>query len=169
VNQLYGENATSQFTWKLGDPAPLSATDNKHPYNERRSVSSPQKGVYQYQYFANIRVQKSGSEGAFKVFVFVGPTSQATTGSYDPTAWMRDPSFVGFTGFQSTNSHSDGYAGDPGMKHDANGVVALTKALENRVRTGQLASLDENTVGEYLHDCMSWRITTVCPWQTFCT
>lgn len=159
VNQLYGENATSQFTWKLGDSAP----GNRYTHNEHRSVSSPQKGAYQYQYFANIRVQKSGSDGgAFKVYVFIGPTNQATTDTYDSTAWMRDASFVGFTGFQSTNSRGDGYAGDPNLKHVANGVVALTRALEDRLRTGQLASLDEDTVGMYLHGNMSWRITTVC-------
>ncbi|KAF9695044.1 hypothetical protein EKO04_006774 [Ascochyta lentis] len=161
VNQLYGDNATSQFSWKIGDPMPLPAPGNAYPHRERRSVSSPQTGKYQYQYFANIRVQKSGSEGGFKVFVFVGPTLVSTTGStYDATEWMRDPSFVGFTGFQSTNGHGDGYLGNPDLKHDANGVVALTKALEDRLRTGQLSGLDEDTVGQYLHDNMSWRITT---------
>jgi tyrosinase len=159
---LYGENATSQFTWKLGDPIPSTAPGNGYTHSERRSVSSPQTGAYQYQYFANIRVQRSGSDGAFKVFVFMGPTNQATVSSFDATAWMRDATFVGFTGFQSTNSHGDGYAGDPSLKHDANGVVALTKALEDRLRTGQLASLDETAVGEYLRQNMTWKITTVC-------
>jgi tyrosinase len=170
VNQLYGDSATSQFSWKLGDPIP-STPGNGYTYNNRRSitVSSPQTGKYQYQYFANIKVRKSGSEGGYKIFVFVGPMSMATTGStYDSTAWMRDPSFVGFTGFQSTNSHGDGYAGDPNEKGDAHGVVAMTKALENLLRTGQLASLDEDTVGQYLHDNMSWRITTVCRRPTSC-
>ncbi|KAJ4318448.1 hypothetical protein N0V94_004403 [Neodidymelliopsis sp. IMI 364377] len=160
VNRLYGDNATSQFTWKLGDPLPSTAPGNGYTHSERRSVSSPQTGAYQYQYFANIRVQRSGSDGAFKVFVFVGPTNQATMSSYDATAWMRDATFVGFTGFQSTNSHGDGYAGDPSLKHDANGVVALTKALEDRLRTGQLASLDETAVGEYLRQNMTWKIIT---------
>lgn len=162
INQLYGDNATSQFSWKIGDPVPSSTQGIVYPHNERRLVSTTQKGTYQYRYFANIRVQKSGSEGGFKVFVFLGPTSVSTTGStYDATAWMRDASFVGFTGFQSTNGHGDGYLGSPDVKHGANGVVALTKALEDRLRTGQLSSLDEDTVGQYLHDNMSWRITTV--------
>lgn len=165
VNRLYGDNATSQFTWKLGDPIPLSTTPgNGYTLNERRSiiVSSPQKGKYHYQYFANIRVQKSGAEGGYKIFVFVGPTSIAANGSaYDSTAWMRDPSFVGFTGFQSTNGHGDGYLGNPDLKREANGVVAMTKVLEDRQRIGVLSSLDEDIVAAYLHDNMSWRITTV--------
>ena len=170
VNQLYGDSATSQFSWKLGDPIP-STPGKGYTYNSRRSITigSPQTGKYQYQYFANIKVQKSGSGGGYKIFVFVGPTSMATTGStYDSTAWMRDPSFVGFTGFQSTNSHGDGYADDPNEKGDAHGVVAMTKALEDLLRSGQLASLDEDTVGQYLHDNMSWRITTVCRRPTSC-
>ncbi|KAH6644006.1 common central domain of tyrosinase-domain-containing protein [Boeremia exigua] len=163
INQLYGEGATSQFSWKLGDPIPRPASGVGYTLNERGSISmsSPQTGKYHYQYFANIKVQKSGSEGGYKIFVFVGPTSAATTGStYDATVWMRDPSFVGFTGFQTTNSHGDGYTGDPNAVGDANGVVAMTIALENLLRTGELTSFDEEAVGEYLHENMSWRITT---------
>ncbi|KAJ8112746.1 hypothetical protein OPT61_g4959 [Boeremia exigua] len=162
INQLYGEDATSQFSWKLGDPVPVPGPGRGYTLNDRSiSMSSPQQGKFHYQYFANIRVQKSGSEGGYKIFVFAGPTDAATAGStYDPTVWMRDPSFVGFTGFQSTNGHGDGYAGDPKATGDANGVVAMTVALEDRLRTGVLASLDEDTVGEYLHGNMSWRITT---------
>lgn len=170
VNRLYGDNATSQFSWKLGDPVPLASPGKGYVYNDRRSVSiiSPQNGTYQYQYFANIKVQKSGSEGGYKIFVFAGPMSVATAGStYDATGWMRDPSFVGFTGFQTTNGHGDGYAGDPNSKGDANGVVAMTNALEDRLRSGELVGLDEDTVGQYLHEHMSWRITTVC--RTHCS
>ncbi|KAF1930387.1 Di-copper centre-containing protein [Didymella exigua CBS 183.55] len=161
VNRLYGNDATSQFSWKLGDPLPSTSPNKGYAYNDRRSIqiSSPQENSpCQYQYFANIRVRKSGSEGGYKIFVFLGPTDAATAGSsYDATVWMRNGSFVGFTGFQSM-----GYAGDviltaPG---DANGVVAMTNALEDRLRAGDLSSLDEGTVGRYLHEHMSWRITT---------
>lgn len=164
INRLYGDNAQSQFTWKLGDPVPRPVAGTEYTRNERRAITmdSPQNGTFHYQYFANIKVQKSGAEGGYKIFVFVGDTSVASVGSsYDATAWMRDPGFVGFTGFQSTNGHGDGYAGDPNSKGDANGVVAMTSALEDRLRSKVLASLDEETVEEYLREHMSWRITTV--------
>lgn len=169
INQLYGDNATSQFSWKKDDPASLPASGNAKTYSELHSASSPQKGKYQYQYFANVRVQTSGSEDGYKVFVFVGPTSQATAGSvYDAITWMQEPGFIGFTGFQSTNGRVDGYTSDLNVKGDgksgANGVVALTKALEGLLRTGQLSSLDGHTVGKYLQDNMSWKITTVHQW-----
>lgn len=164
INQLYGDNATSLFSWKLGDPVPLPAPGTEYTNKERRAISmdSPQTGEFQYQYFANIKVQKSGSEGGYKIFVFVGDTSVASAGSkFDATVWMRDPGFVGFTGFQSTNGHGDGYAGDPDAKGDAHGVVAMTNALEGRLRSGELTSLNETTVEEYLRKNMYWRITTV--------
>ena len=170
VNQLYGDHATSRFSWRLGDPVP-SITSNGYTYNDRRSITmdSPQKGTYHYQYYANIKVQKSGSEGGYKIFVFLNDTSLATAGStYDSTAWMRDRSFVGFTGFQSTNSLGDGYAGVPNAKDYANGVVALTSALEERLRLHEIPSLDEDTVGRYLHANMTWRITTVSPKLAAC-
>lgn len=164
INRLYGDNAQSQFSWKLGDPLPRPPPGTEYTHNQRRAITmgSPQKGTFHYNYFANIKVQKSGSEGGYKIFVFAGDTNVADAGSsYDATAWMRDPSFVGFTGFQSTNGHGDGYAGDPHSKGDANGVVAMTSALEDRLRSGLLASLDEDAVEEYLHEHMTWRITTV--------
>ncbi|KAJ4338876.1 hypothetical protein N0V87_003561 [Didymella glomerata] len=158
VNRLYGSNATSQFSWKLGDPVLSTPSGEGHIYNSRRSisVSSPQNGTYQYQYHANIRVQKPSSEGGSRVFVFLGPTMAETAGSvYDATLWMRCASFVGFTGFQMM-----GYAGDALPTGDANGVVALTDALEDRLRSGELSSLDEDTVAQFLNENMSWRITT---------
>jgi tyrosinase len=160
VNQLYGSDATSQFSWKLGDPVPSTPSGKGYSYHDRRSisVSSPQNGTYQYQYHANIRIQKPSAEGGSRVFVFLGPTDAATAGSmYDATQWMRNASFVGFTGFQTM-----GYASDALPTGDANGVVALTDALEDRMRSGELSSLDEDAVAQYLNENMSWRITTVC-------
>jgi tyrosinase len=166
---LYGENATSQFTFKLGDPMPKS----NGGYTPRRTVkfsdavgrrAVAQRGPFQYQYFANIRAQKSGAEGAFKVFVFLGRTRQLQD-SMTPMDWLHDPSFVGFTGFQSSSTlNYGGYSGNPADgdgKQQANGVVALTRALEDRVQAGALSGLDEKTVGEYLNREMSWRISTV--------
>lgn len=160
VNRLYGNDAKSQFSWKLGDPVPSASSGKAYTYNERRSisVSSPQNGPYQYRYHANIKMKKPSAEGGSRVFVFLGSTDAATTGSvYDATLWMRNASFVGFTGFQTM-----GYAGDALSTGDANGVVALTDALEDRLRSGELSSLDEDTVAQYLNENMSWRITTVC-------
>lgn len=160
INRLYGNNATSQFSWKLGDPVPSTSSGKGYNYNDRRSISisSPQNGTYQYQYHANIRIRKPSSESGSRVFVFLGPTMAATTGSvYDATLWMRNASFVGFTGFQTM-----GYGSDALSVGDANGVVALTDALEDRLRSGELSSLDEDTVAQYLYENMSWRITTVC-------
>jgi tyrosinase len=169
VNSLYGENATSQFTFTLGDPI-------RDGYTPRRAVQfadgvqrreSLQRGEFQYQYYANVRAQKSGmdgADGAYKVFVFLGRTRQLQD-SMTPMDWLRDPSFVGFTGFQSSSTlNYGGYSGNPADgsgTQNANGVVALTKALEDRMAAGELSGLDEKMVGEYLNREMSWRISTV--------
>ena len=128
---------------------------------------SLQRGPFQYQYYANVRTQKSeteGADGAYKVFVFLGRTRQLQD-SMAPMDWLHDASFVGFTGFQSSSTlNYGGYSGNPADgsgKQNANGVVALTKALEDRMEAGELRRLDEKTVGEYLNREMSWRISTV--------
>jgi tyrosinase len=119
VNALYGPNATSQFSWE-------TARIDQH-------TASPQSGDVQYQYFAIIRAQHTGPGGVAKVFVFLGGDMSVNTESPDPLQWMADPRFVGYTGFQ-------GAAGQE-MEMQTNGVVALTKALEDHMRKSCCRSL----------------------------
>jgi hypothetical protein len=42
-----------------------------------------------------------------------------------------------------------------------NSVVALTRALEERVTRGKLSSLNEANVAAYLQERMTWRIVMV--------
>ena len=71
----------------------------------------------------------------------------------------RTSSLVGFTGFQSTGYHASEMSS--GEKQETSGVVALTKALEEKARMGQLASLDEITVASYLRENMTWKVAIV--------
>lgn len=206
VNALYGENATSQFSWDQSPklkPIPESpsssatssaisestsvrpvegyvatATEGNvgvastspsascSPYavKTRRSTQHAQRKDVQYHYFANIRAQKGGPVGAYKVFVFFGPQATPNQDNAGISEWIHDPGFVGFTGFQNAAS-PDGEVGQ-GDLLEANSVVALTQALEEKLLMGQLSSLDEDTVAAYLHDNMSWKIVMVRLHQT---
>jgi tyrosinase len=53
-------------------------------------------------------------------------------------------------------------AADVGRQNQqANGAVPLTAALEARVSSGQLASLKEDVVGQYMKENLRWRILKV--------
>jgi hypothetical protein len=100
VNALYGENATSQFSWNL-EKVPESHKDEPQSATAMPSggygSSSPmghlygqsgQRPDYQYHYFANIRARKGGYAGAYKLFVFFEAENKTTEAI---PAWMQDP------------------------------------------------------------------------------
>jgi tyrosinase len=159
VNALYGENATSQFSWdqKQGYDIPPAQSTSTNVLNAPKptpisslSSQSAQRLDVQYHYFANIRTPDSQTTGAYKVFVFFDAVRTASE-SPDTMLWMHDPGLVGFAGFPGKGS----MAGEDA--HEANSVVALTRALEERVKTGELASMDGDAVAAYLRAHLSWR------------
>jgi tyrosinase len=142
VNALYGENATSQFSWDSSLNGSFAAQHQQH------SAQSIHAG---YQYFANIRPLNGGLTSAYRVYVFLDDMTAARQASEIASQHVDDPGFVGFTGSQDT-AHTVGAAG----------VIALTEALEAKVRQGQLASMDEVAVALYLREKMTWRAEVVC-------
>jgi hypothetical protein len=167
VNTLYRENATSQFSWDL-EKIPEPREDEHQSVAAMHSGSyessgpmhhlygqSGQRPDYQYHYFVNIRARKGEYAGAYKVFVFFDAEHKTTEATAYIPAWIHDPGFVGFTGFASTAVLSKEET------REVNGVVALTKALEERVIRGKLLSLNEADVAAYLQERMTWQIVVV--------
>ncbi|KAH7118957.1 hypothetical protein B0J11DRAFT_552225 [Dendryphion nanum] len=130
VNELYGPNARAQKRSIIGTYQALGAPT----FSGRR------------QYTTNIKANKFGLGGSFNCYVFLG--DQEITS--DATQWTEQDSFVGFTGiFSQSNQKAD---------IEAYGAVPLTAALEDRVRAGKLASMEEQDVGGYLKSNLKWRI-----------
>lgn len=199
VNALYGENATSQFSFRGGDPIsrpiPISSPttsssaqehvflpstiaekqsatstsesqpsdiiikDQLQANNETTALSGPQcphnPSVFQYQYFVNIRARNP--KAALKIYIFLSAAHEVDKSepNTNTSNWMRDPGFVGFTGFQTKGV-------DMAMDEaDENGVVALSKALEDRVRMGLLKGMEEEDVKKYLERNLGWRVSMV--------
>jgi hypothetical protein len=94
------------------------------------------------------------------VYVFLDDMSAARQASEIASQHVHDTGFVGFTGSQDT-AHKVGAAVHDGSGGIA-GVVALTEALEDEVRQGKLASMDEVDVAAYLRKKMTWRAEVVC-------
>ncbi|KAF1916188.1 common central domain of tyrosinase-domain-containing protein [Ampelomyces quisqualis] len=151
VNALYGENATSQFSW-----------DKSHngSFSSQRQQHGAQSIHARYQYFANIRPLSGRLVSAYRAYVFLGDMTAARPASESAWQQMDDPGLVGFTGSQDTGdivgaAMHDGSGG-------TGGVIALTNALEAKVREGRLAGMDQVAVASYLREKMTWRAEVVC-------
>ena len=140
VNALYGGNATSRFSWE-------TARVEQH-------VAGPQNSDVRYQYSAVIRAQHMGPGGVSKVLVFLDANMNINAGPANTQKWMSEPGFVGYAGFQNA-------VGQEKTEMQTNGVVALTAALEDRMRMGELRSMDENVVGTYLQEKLHWLLVDV--------
>lgn len=148
VNALYGGNARSLFSWDLA-----------HQYGS--AGISLRLETAQYYYFANIRATSGVPTMGSKVYVFLDDIPADSQASDTQEPYVNNPALVGFTGFQNTVSTASELTQTDGEK--MTGVVALTKALEDKVGLGHLASMDEVAVTAYLQDKMTWRLALVSP------
>lgn len=95
----------------------------------------------------------------YKVYVFFDDIPADSQASAPNEIHVNRSCFVGFTGFQNTVSTMSELTQTNDDKKT--GVIALTKALENKVRLGHLASMGEMDVTAYLHEKMTWRVALV--------
>ncbi|KAH7091062.1 hypothetical protein FB567DRAFT_588966 [Paraphoma chrysanthemicola] len=193
VNALYGENATSQFSWDqdqqptddvssvvssqssssscttrsgLSTEVTTACRDDRgHGNRDRRHGHSAQRLDVQYHYFANIRAAKGGSDRAFKVYIYLDSAIASAQDVSGNTQAASTPILVGYTGFQSTAYQASEML--PNEMQKTGGVVALTKALEEKARVGEVASLDEATVAPYLREHMTWKIALAGDQEVF--
>ena len=136
MNKLYGPDAGHQKRGTL----------------DSRAVAGAPNFSGQRQYVTNIRVKKFSGVGSFNIYVFLGGEPGA-----DAKEWVKKPSFIGVTGMLSQPIQPD----NPKADIEAHGSVPLTAALEQKVRGGELESMEEDTVAEYLNRNLKWRIATV--------
>ena len=159
INTLYGPSASQQKRQHhVSDPYGRS----DHKVRDRLSTAERSRvyprtiaGAPSYssgrEYITNIKAQKFGLDGSFSIFVFLGDNSTTS-----PACWSSDPSFVGLNGIFSTTT-----VGQSDNDIRANGAIPLTAALEAKLASGELGSLNEEVVGPYLKDQLHWRVRSV--------
>ena len=153
VNQLYGPDAS----------APSSKRNAGESTDQIDGLGPPMVGIGgaptfagQRQYTANIQVRKFGLDGSFDIYIFLGNKP-----GDDPDKWMTERSFVGVTGIFSSAGVPDQLSDLLEAKSDVNGAVPLTAALEAKVRSGELKSMDACVVAKYLRANLSWKVSRV--------
>ena len=133
VNALYGPNAAPLQSQQLLKRG-IATTGASH-FSAKR------------QYTLTIQVREFRDPGALKIFAFFGcPVGEIEN-------WPQDPEFVGVTSILAASKDT---------MQEAHSVIPLTPALEAKVRTGELHSLDERQVKKYLMRYLRWKVVKVC-------
>lgn len=99
-----------------------------------------------YQYVANIQTPRYHLNGSYYIFLFLGQPA-----SEDPSSWITDTNLVGPMGVLAQD-------GMPMSNISITGSIPLTRSLTAKFSAGELAGLNEETVGPYLKGQLSWRI-----------
>jgi tyrosinase len=84
--------------------------------------------------------------GSLSVWAFFGEPMGKLEG------WVRSPGFVGTTSILGASKRAS---------QAAHSVIPLTPALEAKARSGELASLNEGEVAEFLRRNLRWRLVKV--------
>ncbi|PSN64506.1 Di-copper centre-containing protein [Corynespora cassiicola Philippines] len=160
VNALYGPSAGSTSSTSTSNN---TSDDDDDDDDEEESTKrdlfpslhhmlSAPTFAHKRQYIASIRAHKFGLDGSFSVYVFLGDKPAAE--SPGPGAWASDPCFVGMSGVLSQGGVSD----EEGGYQEVVGSVPLTAALEERVKRGELESMEEGVVRRYLEERLRWYV-----------
>lgn len=107
----------------------------------------------QHHYTANVISNKHALNGSYAIYLFMGDFDEA-----NPCTW---PTAQNLTGIHGTFSglHEDSNIKRPSVK--TSGTVPLTDALLSKVKSGELASMDEDVVADYLEQNLHWRAAQV--------
>ncbi|KAJ4303407.1 hypothetical protein N0V90_002300 [Kalmusia sp. IMI 367209] len=96
------------------------------------------------QYALAIQVHEFKSPGSLKIYAFLGKVEEE-----DASKWVEESEFVGTASILASSKD--------GMQ-ETNSMIPLTPALEAKVRTGELSTMDEGDVATYLRRNLKWKV-----------
>lgn len=114
------------------------------------------------QYLVNILSQKWALNSTYAIFLFLG--------DYDdnPATWATSPNLVGtHTIFAALTSAAASAGSSSKQRRDTSdiqitGSMPLTSMLLAKVQSGDLDSMNPDTVQDYLRENLHWRVAMVC-------
>ncbi|KXS95512.1 hypothetical protein AC578_4625 [Pseudocercospora eumusae] len=146
VNQLYGGNAAAGGPMRKRDPLQAAT------HEEVEAAAGMMVDGNIRDYAANIISNKHALGRSYGIYVFVGDVDDS-----DPCSWGTSPNLAGVQApFTSLSEGPD--PSKPRVK--ISGTVPLTDTLLEKVKSGELKSMDEHDVGPYLKANLHWRVAT---------
>lgn len=147
VNQLYGGGAAAGGPMRKRDPLQAAT------HEQVKSAAGMTVDGYIRDYAANVITNKHALGKSYGIYLFVGDFDES-----DPCSWGTSPNLAGvqapFTAFSAGPP-------DPSKNITISGTVPLTDALLEKVKSGELKSMDDADVAAYLKDNLHWRVATV--------
>ncbi|KXT05280.1 hypothetical protein AC579_8065 [Pseudocercospora musae] len=146
VNELYGRNAAAGGPMRKRDPLQAAT------HEEVKGAAGMTVDGHLRDYAANIISNKHALGKSYGIYLFVGDVDDS-----DPCSWGTSPNLAGVQApFTSLSEGPD--PSKPGIK--ISGTVPLTDTLLEKVKSGELKSMDEDDVGPYLKEKLQWRVAT---------
>ena len=165
INQLYSSSAGSSGLSKRaanGHRTHERDVPNALSNSHFNAVTGEMDDGKYWQYLANIVSEKFALNGSYAIYLFLGDFDDT------PSAWSTDPNLIGTHAVFAALTGVDA-ASNPQTKFrrsssavQVTGTMPLTSMLVAKVQTGELASMDPDTVAPYLQANMQYRVGTVC-------
>jgi tyrosinase len=152
VNRLYGAAYNANKPLRRRDVTTGAVTVAAAPPAAAAGFEV-EGGGRQRHYIANLISNKHALNGSYAIYVFVGEFDEQ-----DPCSWPISPNLAG------THVAFSGLHRDTGLVRPSvmmGGVVPLTNILIHKVMSGDLASMDEESVEDYLEKNLHWRAAKV--------
>lgn len=146
INQLYGPQAAGVSRTVAPDAKKIKA--KRSPVLDEISVDinlDITPGQTLYEYVAQVVMPLNPLGGTYSVAVFLGEYEP------NPLTWMTAANYVGSHSVLAMVDMID-------TETLVTGEIVLTQPLLNKFASGDLPSLDQETVLQYVHDNMQWAI-----------
>lgn len=147
INRLYGASSPASLFMSEAKTRGLRARPASAVWGVKQVET--ERGSRYREWIANIRVSKQALDEPFAIHLFIGDVPSRTQD------WAFAESHVGAMGVFSSK---DMYGAMAGLT--VSGTVPLTKALVDKIMTGELATLDPYDVGRYLRAHLKRRVLT---------
>ncbi|USW56555.1 Putative tyrosinase copper-binding domain, di-copper centre-containing domain superfamily, tyosinase [Septoria linicola] len=144
VNKLYGE--------AFDKGSHISRRDKAATAQGAKVAAGFEVDGRQRHYTASLLSNKHALNGSYAIYVFVGDFNET-----DPCTWPTSPNLAG-THAIFTSLHPGNSVSRPSIV--TGGEVPLTNILLNKASSGDLSSLDEESVESFLKDNLHWRVAT---------
>lgn len=164
INNLYGNGVGNSGSSRRDiDTRASIEREVPNPVSDVSADTIPDEVIQgkDQQYLANIVSAKSALNGSYAIYLFVGPFNDT------PAAWPTDPNLVGTHVVFASLTGMDGVGSPQSMVEQdtspvqVGGSMPLTFMLLAQVQSGELASMEQDTVASFLTNNLAWRVGMV--------
>ncbi|QIW96023.1 hypothetical protein AMS68_001541 [Peltaster fructicola] len=157
INNLYGTSAGSKVLTGRSAQADNELVERASTVMQLSNLpgETTEEGKRK-QYILNLQSEKFAANGSYAIYVFLGYFNED-----EPSTWALAPNLVGTHGVFTALPSDDAASGLTRRMAMSSvlvtGTIPLTSALLERVQGGELSSMHDTDVEDYLAENLHWR------------